>query len=73
MMMDTNLSEETQKVYEIAYEMLMEKLLPEYEAAHDESVRDQAKNTLSGVLNNTWCELYTLQEWEQRVRANLAC
>jgi hypothetical protein len=71
--MDTQHDTATQLVYEQAYEMLKAKLLPEYEAAHDENVRDQAEHTLGDAMNNTWHEDLTLAEWEQRVRTRLGC
>ncbi len=71
--MDTQHDDATQFVYEQAYEMLKAKLLPGYEAIHDEIVRDQAESALGDALNNTWHEDLTLDEWEQRVRIRLGC
>jgi hypothetical protein len=63
----------TQDVYEIARQVLVDKLLPEYEAAHDDDVRDQAKQALSDALANTWNEHMTNDEWENAVRQRLGC
>ncbi len=63
----------TEAVYEIARQMLMDKLLPEYEAVYDVDVRDEAKKTLSDALANTWNEYMTNDEWENAVRQRLGC